>query len=375
VIVLAAVLMVRRRIMPALAMAAASAIGPLAYGLYSFHHAGVYLPFSVLMKASGHGSHNELGGVLTSDLAPIVLFVAVAFFLRLAQQAFGKQLQSERFWTFGQSFVLLTLGTMLLHALTGPIGWLMRYEAYLYALGTAALALAIGEGIATWKEQNAGRRVTMRGGSAWLAAALAVALLPIAVGLFHRVHHGWSDVASSIHDRYVAHLPQAIFVSQEMPDSTIIANDIGFLAFYAPHVKILDILGLGSLERVKQERSGVPISPEWVAQWGAREGAQLAIIHTDFIGTDRMIPAGWVMVESWCFPHDLVFLNHVETFFAPDAASAAVLRAKLTAFHQVAPELVRYRFPQDGVEAPFPARGESTVCPLPPSTLHPQAAN
>jgi hypothetical protein len=78
-----------------------------------------------------------------------------------------------------------------------------------------------------------------------------------------------------------------------------------------------------------------------------------------------MTPAGWVPVESWCFPHNLVFQNHIESFYAPNEAAAAELRGKLAAFSETAPELVRYRFPQDGAAPPVPVRGVSSVCPAP----------
>ena len=79
---------------------------------------------------------------------------------------------------------------------------------------------------------------------------------------------------------------------------------------------------------------------------------------------DAIIPTGWVLVESWCFPHNLVFLNHVESFYAPDAAAADGLRERLATFHELSPEIVRYRFPAGG-QPPMPTRGETAVCPVP----------
>jgi hypothetical protein len=194
---------------------------------------------------------------------------------------------------------------------------------------------------------------------------LAVALLPIGLSLVHRAHHGWSDVAASIRDRYVEHLPQALFVEKEMPHAVVVAYDIGFLAFYASEANILDPLGLGSAEPVRLERSHQHISPGFIEHWAEEKKARLAIVHTDFPGVT--IPKKWVLVESWCFPHNVVFQNHVESFYAPDNRSAEALRERLESFRGLAPEIVRYRFPEDGTTAPYPPRGESSTCPIPSS--------
>lgn len=361
VIVIAVVLMVRRRVIAALLTAVASALGPACYGIYSFRHSGFYLPFSVVIKAAGHGPNHSLDGLLTSGVAPILLPVGVVLFLGLAQRGLQPSSQRAGFWSYGQSFLVIVLGTLLVHDLVGPTGWLMRYEAYLYALGVVAVALASGEMLARRAANGAvlnERRPALR----WAALALVVALLPTALELFHRAHHGWSDVAASIHDRYVEHLPQALFMAAEMPHGVVIANDIGFLAFYAGDAKILDPLGLGSIEPVLLERAHQPMNPTFMQQWAAKDGAQLAILHTDFPGMEAIIPADWVLVESWCFPHNLVFLNHVESFYAPDAAAADSLRTKLAGFHELSPEIVRYRFAAGG-KPPMPARGETAVCP------------
>ena len=268
VIVIAVILIVRHRIVAATLAVIASAIGPACYGIYSYRHSGIYLPFSVVIKAAGHGPNHSLDGLLTSGVAPILLPVAIAFFLGLAQRAQQTSSQRAHFWSYGQSFLIIVFGTLAVHDLVGPTGWLMRYEAYLYVLGIVAVALAAGE-MLTLRASSASASNEMQSAYRWVALALVVALLPTALELFHRAHHGWSDIAASIHDRYVEHLPQALFVSTQMPHDVVIANDIGFLAFYAGDAKILDPLGLGSIEPVRLERAHQSMNPAFMQQWGA----------------------------------------------------------------------------------------------------------
>jgi hypothetical protein len=102
-----------------------------------------------------------------------------------------------------------------------------------------------------------------------------VALLPSGLELMHRAHHGVEDFSASAYDRYVEHLPQALFVGEDMPHATVIANDIGFLAFYAPDANILDPLGLGSIEPVLLQRSHQKVDPYFMQMWASQKGAQL----------------------------------------------------------------------------------------------------
>ena len=365
-------LLMRRRVALALLLGVAAAIGPVAYGVYSRAHSGITLPFSVVMKSSG-GAHFQPGGFIASPVEPILLILAAVFFLRRASRAAaGAETSTSAGWRYPDTFLGLVLATLAMHALVGPLGWLMRYEAYLYVLGILALALVAGDEWDRRRTPLAAPRFAPAEKAAprfapaerLVAVAVFLALLEPLNGIVHRIHHGWSDVAASIHDRYVEHLPQALFVRETMPQTVVVANDIGFLAFYAGDAQILDPLGLGSLEPVQLERAHQKLNATFLAQWGAREKADLAILHTDFPGTGSLIPAGWVLVESWCFPHNLVFQNHVQSFYAPDAVSATALRTKLAAFSELAPEIVRYRFPEDGNAPPMPERGETAVCPV-----------
>ena len=363
-------LLAHRRLLLAIGVCAASAIGPIVYGLYSYRQSGILLPFSVVMKSAGAVSRQPFAVLVSSDVSPLLLLLTVALLLRLAHHSAGSaaELQEQpkerrpSLWSFSFSFLVIALATTVMHAELGPAGWLMRYvryEGYLYALDLTALALTVGEGSHSLLR---GLTPTRR----LVSLAMLVALLPAGVELLHRAHHGWADIAASIHDRYVEHLPQALFVAQQMPHAVVIANDIGFLAYYADQVKILDPLGLGSLEPVVLVRQHRLISPQYVAQWAADRHAQLAILHTDFPGMQSMIPAKWILVESWCFPHNTVFLNHVQSFYVPDLQSAVVVRTQMAQFHSLDPEVVRYRFPQDGAQPPSPERGESVTCPAPP---------
>lgn len=353
IVAVAALLVGRRRVVLAIAVSGVSAIGPVLYSFYSYRHSGIFLPFSVVMKSASPNSRSSL---LTSEVSPLILLMVIVLLLCLASRVRLPSSSRPAVWSFGFNFMIISIAATVLHAAFGPASWLMRYEAYLFALDLTALTVMIGE-YKLFSFRGLARDHQL------VLLALLVALLPIGLGIVHRAHHGWSDIGASIHDRYVEHLPQALFVEQFMPHAVVLANDIGFLAYYADEVKILDPLGLGSVEPVLLAHEHREISPEYVANWTAAQHAELAILHTDFPGMDAMIPAGWILVESWCFPHNTVFMNHVQSFYAPDIQSAALLRSKMEQFHALDSEVVRYRFPQAGSVPPSPQRGVFVTCP------------
>jgi hypothetical protein len=352
-------LLLRRRFALAISTGLAGAISPVIYAVFSYRLAGVTLPFSVIMKSAGALSANPGSRLMASDAWPVLLLLCVAFALSIGRST--ERVTQTSFWSYTRSFLVLALITTALHATMGPTGWLLRYDGYIYALGGLALALAVGgnTNCPTTREPPGARHRQV-----WLQMAFLIALLPTAVQLLHRIHHGWSDVDASIRDRYVEHLPQALFVREEMPEAVVVANDIGFLAYYARSAKILDPQGLGSIEPVRLMLQHASMSPNFMSAWATREGAQLAIIHTDFPGAQVMIPRGWILVESWCFPHNVVYQNHVESFYSPNAKSADSLRERMADFNALAPEIVRYRFPEDGQMPPAPTRGVSAECPI-----------
>ena len=169
------VLLLRRRVVLSVGVCLASAIGPAVYGLYSYRHSGIALPFSVAMKSAGGVARNPLGALLSSDVSSLFLLLAVALFLRLAYRAAQPESVRLPLWGFCHSFLILALLTTFLHAEFGPTSWLMRYEAYLYALDLTAFALAIGDipKIVSTRLTSAQR---------WAACAIVVALMPAGSG-------------------------------------------------------------------------------------------------------------------------------------------------------------------------------------------------
>jgi hypothetical protein len=268
--------------------------------------------------------------------------------------------------------LLLFLGTCLLHILVGPIGWLMRYEGYLFAFGIGAVGLALGEEIASPVPGSALafskplRQISVS------HAALLIALVPVFHDLIARAHHGYVLPLESVQDRFVEHLSPALFVTDFYRGGTVIANDIGFLSYYG-QAALLDPIGLGSIEPVRLLRSGQQLTSGTMADWAISENADIAILQTDYPNIHDIVPPNWSLVETWCYPRNVVFRDHTISFFAMTPQKAERLRTDLSKFTPLSPEVVRTEYEHGSDRAAERPLSETAPCP-PSSPLGQQAA-
>jgi hypothetical protein len=78
-----------------------------------------------------------------------------------------------------------------------------------------------------------------------------------------------------------------------------------------------------------------------MADWAASAHADIAILQTDYPNIHDIVPTGWSLVETWCYPRNVVFHDHTISFFAMTPQKAERLRTDLRAFAPVSPEVVR----------------------------------
>jgi hypothetical protein len=360
VLTFAGVALLRRRLGLAIQLGLATALPPALYALYAIRH-GVYaLPFSVIVKS--HQSHAagpftvSPANLITSPIAPIFLIALITLVLRWRSHPSSGRTQT---------LLLLFLGTALLHILAGPTGWLMRYEAYLYALGTVSVGLALAENLAHPVNLVANDQPAVQPARHYTPAtiALLIALLPTFQDLFARMHHGFTLPVESAHDRYVEHLSPALFVQNFYKGGTVVANDIGFIGYYGD-VVLLDPIGLGSIEPVRLIKSGKELTAATMQSWAASEDADLAILQTDYPNIHDIVPASWLLVETWCYPRNIVFRDHTISFFAPTPEKAQKLRTELNRFKPLSPLVTRTEYTDGAERSAERPLTEIAPCPL-----------
>ncbi len=306
-------LLLRRRISLAIFSAAAAAAGPLSFGLYSHRISGLWLPFSVLMKASLNAvpTHNPIlryqmlssgGGFRQILLAPALLWL-----LRLRRWGF---------WTASQMLLFVTSILIFFHLGLAPTRWLLRYESYFFLLSMVSLAVAAPR---LGSPAEIGPRLrTLAPAQKLTSALLALTLLVLAPFLFWRAISGIFRGPLCSVDRFNEHVQIARFLHSFYDHDSVVVNDIGAVSYYSDS-HLLDPIGLGSgLPVLIEQRLHRPLNAAELSRWTVAEHAPVAIIQTDWPVIRTRVPPTWIPVQTWVLSRNIVFGTFHITLFAPD---------------------------------------------------------
>lgn len=300
----------RRRFALAILLALCSAIGPVAFGLYSHHLSGFWLPFSVLAKQAINGTmwsnlHSRLRTLATwSSGIPLLWTLLPLWLLRL---------RSRSFWEPTQVLLLLTLTLSVTHMLVAPIGWLMRYDSYFVCLSIYAICLA---GAATpWPAHPREAFLAMPLWTRTLTAIFAFGIVWLIPSLARRINVGSVVTVKAAVDRYNEHIQMARFVAESYDHDTIVVDDLGAVAYYS-NARLLDMIGLGSIEPLLVLRQGRPFNAEDMANWAAAKGASIAILQSGQGSIRALTPGDWKLVQTWRLPRNRLFDDYDVSFYA-----------------------------------------------------------
>ena len=319
-------LWVRGRWELAVATGFAGALVPIAFGLYSHHQVGLWLPFSVMMKRylTSSISHNPFVAFFAHTHRSARMIAPLGGLLWLIGMERG------RFWKRSQLGLMLFTIVAFAHLSTAPVGWMFRYEAYLYALMIFAFAMAFADPdyracVAYAQLEPVRRPVTA------ISALLALLLLiPLAPVFAPRLAGGITLPPLASEDRYAEHYQIAEFIHEYYDHATIMADDIGMLAYYT-HAQVLDIIGLGSGARPLALHAGKPFAAPQVFAWGRQMGAEIAPLELGD-GSPALTPPEWIKAETWIIPRNVIYGDLQIDFFATSPAGLSGLCEGLRQF-------------------------------------------
>jgi hypothetical protein len=314
-------LILRRRIGLAVVVGLCAAVAPIAFGLFFHHESGLWLPFSVLSKASGQPP-NSIKYFLnqTHGFRSLIPAVALVWLLRF---------RKFHFWHSSQLLLFFAFCITSLHLAVAPVGWLMRYESYLSALCLFSLFVVAG-GLHSRKalveniSQSSRRRQ-------YAIALLVLLVLGLGFDMGRRAIRGVKEPIQASEDRFLEHVQIARFISGAYDHDTIAVNDIGVVAFYT-HVHLLDLIGLGSIQPIQAIHEKRRYNAVDVASWAASRHASIAILNTQWNRVSNLIPPTWTKVETWTIPRNVVFKDFDVSFFAVTPEEIPRLCASLEKF-------------------------------------------
>lgn len=316
--VAALVLLLRRRLLLAPAVALAGALPVAVYALISTHLGALWAPSSVLVKSAAAQSLSlrHLAHLLIytswehAQEAPHLAILAVMALLLAYVHLRGR----GGLWAPAVPLTGLFVGATYLHLASAGIGTLFRYEAYLVALGLVTVA-----GL-SWQA------VVRSGGLAAqprdLATNLALVVFLLAAGtpLLHRVQSGLRLIVISTTNIYQQQYQMARFVREYYPGSRVILNDIGAVNYYTD-IHCLDVGGLASIEVTRARLEG-RYDLRFVTDWAQSRRADIAIVYDNWFARDfGGVPTNWRRAGQWRIANNRICGGDTVSFYAvqPDA--------------------------------------------------------
>jgi hypothetical protein len=192
------------------------------------------------------------------------------------------------------------------HLIFGQIGWMHRYEHYVFMTLAAG---AIYCGARRWRGLP--------------LAAVAVVLAVVGENHAERMWHLAKRAPRAIHFQQA----QMARIAQEVLQEPVAVNDIGRVAWGNPH-HVLDLWGLASGEARRLRVGGSP--PGWADALVREAGVRVAMIYDDWLG--HAIGPDWVRVANLRTLEPGVLGAQEVAIYAADPLFAPELRARLSEF-------------------------------------------
>jgi hypothetical protein len=314
---LAGICLLRGRLALATAVVGGAAVPVLAFGALWIHDGGWLLPNSLILKRSLAEHRGPLDFAIEAwrnayrnyQVVPARRALLAAAGLTGLLTAASIWLR-RRVFQVETCFAVVVLAAVALHFAFAATGWLYRYEAWLILLLAVATVL-----LAT--------TLPVRG------APLAVAVLLAAI-FAPRTLDSTRATVQAMDDRRLEHIAPAEFVARNYAAETIMVNDLGAVAWFAPRTRSLDIYGLGTNEPIKRILAHA-YGAEGVADWATATHTRIAILQLCWPAIRPVIPANWSFVASWKFPRNVVFRDRYVGFYAVADGEDAKLRERLKA--------------------------------------------
>lgn len=326
VLIAAVLLLAAKKFADSLIVAAAGVVPLALFGAFSVARGGSFLPNPVLLKGvmgvANAGNHPLVwlsGRLKLLYNTPFAFALVMALLFALTWQLFRDEKRPGRDFYF----VLIALLTAAAHVAFAALGWFARYEAYLVALGAAALVPAARQLITIASVKGVPARAA-------LAVLAAVLLFPFA----YRAGNAISGYATAVSNIYQQQYQMALFVGAYYGRDCVAINDVGTTAYFTK-ARILDLYGLADNDVTRWRMSQAYTSAE-ISLLCRRYRPRAAMIYDRWFY--NMIPASWSRIGDWEIQDNLVCGSPRVSFYATDTAEIETLSKNFAEFSKKLPE-------------------------------------
>lgn len=331
----ASVLLALGRRMGLAVMVAVGGLLPIVvFGVVSVSHAAFFVPSTILLKSNTAAGglaglvktlfYNPLIAMSLSPHLMVLLPVCIAY-------GFLSFRKSGRFWDIRVALPVLFIACALLHLQFINRNQFHRYDAYLMAL---AVAVFIPIAMDTWEW------LRTRGKSESSAAGLAVLLGALLLFLpsFYRGAESTVNLTTAARNIYEQQYQMGRFLKQFYEGERVVANDIGAICYFAD-IKLLDTVGLGTIEIARAVRAGVATTG-FIENLARQKDARIAVIYDDWMKEYGGVPDSWIFCGAWQISDNYICGGSMVSFYAVDEQAAGPLMENLRDFQGLLPHTV-----------------------------------
>jgi hypothetical protein len=337
--VVVAAALLRRRWSTAVSVGLGGALVPGVYAIYSMAHGGLPLPNSVLMKSdparfgswfSALGFMGDWVGVLSLYQRPVLAVLAIAALLLAAVLANP----GRSSWSTPIVLIGFFAGATLLHVCLVKVEWFFRYEAYVIALGLAAVTNAAAE-----VRRSSALAGVLAGNPLRRGAAVTCAAV-LALPLVSRGAEAMLLTVPATGEVYRQQYQMGLFFGRYYPGGSVAVNDIGAVAWLGG-VKVIDLVGLATPDVAKARRHNAD-DTAFFDSLLRRHDAAVACVYDYYFTGSRSLPQSWHKVGEWRMARHAAVSRETVAFYAPSPERTVRLREALEGFARHLPGGVTY---------------------------------
>ncbi len=321
-----ALLVWRRRVGLAVAVAGAGFLPILAFGIFSMSHPGShFFPNSLLLKTAPAST------ALSDRIAPVLQNVkyagkhllpvgwAVVLGLSIAS------IRARGAMRGAAAAGIITVGLSVLHTLFSRMGQLGRYESYLVVLTIFSMFVLLEECRGTLRVLQA-KKI-----AGWLVACGVLALVPRAAVIV-------ATNADAVQSIFLQQYQMAKFFAANYPDAPIAVNDVGAVSYFHDG-PMLDLFGLTS-STVLNLKLAHAYDTNAIRQLAAEQGVKVVAVYVEWFQGAEALPPEWTYAGSLtpkCPSRHATVGGFTIAFYAVHPEDAKELRAKLAAYSALLP--------------------------------------
>lgn len=295
------------------------------FGYISILNGESFLPNSVLIKGVRSGDTNWIyyAKYLVRWAKSMIEFPDYGAALLLVISAVVWKFKDKKF-DFAYWFSFIALLVFILHGSFAKIGWLARYEAYLFAFALVSFAYIY--------EKFSVKKTTK-----------FIPFLIIILFIIIRTFPNTFDYRYGMQNIYNQQYQMSQFIREYYDDSDIVINDIGTTSYFT-RAKYIDVWGLANHDIVDYKLKNGHIDQDLVARLAYDKNSKIAIIYNEN-GFDY-VPSEWKKVASWTIQNRQVS-NFATVYFYAISEPAALLKEQVIHFSRNIPSEIRVEYFKD----------------------------